>query len=73
MAYVGVGNAANISAYCLRTAFSITVRRSEPIPAHSRAPNSRASSKRRAVRSSTIRSVFSTPNRSGKMPREWSA
>ncbi len=73
VAYVGVGKAANISEYCLRTAFSIAAARSEPMPAHSRAPKARASSKRRAVRSSTMRSAFSLPNRSGKIPREWSA
>jgi hypothetical protein len=42
VAYVGVGNAANISAYCLRMAFSIAEPRSTP--AQSRLPNSRASS-----------------------------
>ncbi|GAA3108562.1 hypothetical protein GCM10017687_21070 [Streptomyces echinatus] len=61
-------NAANSSAYCLRTAFSMAAARSVPIPAHSRAPNSRASANRRAVRSSTMRSAFSVPKRSGKIP-----
>lgn len=73
VAYVGVGNAANSSAYCLRTAVSMAAAWSTPASAHSRRPNSRASAKRRAVRSSTIRSAFASPNRSGKMPRAWSA
>ncbi|CAM5459717.1 hypothetical protein SANTM175S_06991 [Streptomyces antimycoticus] len=63
-----MGNAAKSAAYWRRIADSMAVWRS--IPAHSRSPNTRASSKRRAVRSSTRWSAFSTPNRSGKMPRK---
>ena len=68
VAYVGRGKAANISAYWRRTAPSTSRSRSSPV--HSPRANSRASAKRRAVRSSTMWSAFSTPKRSGKMPRE---